>query len=194
MSRYRRIAAVRRSVGYLVAWAVVTAVAVGLSWFGIRWAMEPAPVAAAGFTTGSAVLPMPTITSLTVPVPEPGASAGTPPPVTPSSTRPPVVTTSSVPAPPSSTDVRPTPAQSPQGEWQADGSYVHAFHLRGGDVVVRYRPQGVQALSATPADGYSVSVEQPGGPLVVNFRNAAGRLSRLEATWDDGPTAKVIEQ
>ncbi|SDM46644.1 hypothetical protein SAMN04488074_1227 [Lentzea albidocapillata subsp. violacea] len=71
---------------------------------------------------------------------------------------------------------------------------MHAFHLRGGDVVVRYRPQGVQALSATPADGYSVSVEQPGGPLVVNFRNAAGRLSRLEATWSNGPTAKVIER
>ncbi|MDX3661051.1 hypothetical protein PV646_27425 [Streptomyces sp. ID05-26A] len=184
----------RRSVGYLVAWAVVTTVAVGLSWFGIRWAMEPAPVAAIGSTTSSAVLPMPTITTLTVPAPEPGASAGTPPPpVTPSSTRPPVVTTS-VPAPPSSTDARPSPAQSPQGEWQPDGSYVHAFNLRGGDVVVRYRPQGVQALSATPADGYSVSVEQPGGPLVVNFRNAAGRLSRLEATWDNGPTAKVIEQ
>jgi hypothetical protein len=71
---------------------------------------------------------------------------------------------------------------------------VHAFNLRGGDVVVRYRPQGVQALSATPADGYSVQVEQPGGPLVVNFRNAAGRLSRLEATWNDGPAAKVVEQ
>ncbi|MGW6447648.1 hypothetical protein [Lentzea sp. NPDC055074] len=183
----------RRSVGYLVAWAVVTAVAVGLSWFGIRWAMEPAPVAAVGSTTSSAVLPMPTITSLTVPVPETGASIDTPPPVTPSSTRPPVVTTT-VPVPPSSTDARPTSAQSPQGEWQADGSYVHAFNLRGGDVVVRYRPQGVQALSATPADGYSVSVEQPGGPLVVNFRNAAGRLSRLEATWSDGPTAKVVEQ
>ncbi|USX52739.1 MULTISPECIES: hypothetical protein [Lentzea] len=184
----------RRSVGYLVAWALVTTVAVGLSWFGIRWAMEPAPVAALEATTESAVLPMPTVTSLTVPPPDSGPSAGTPP-VTTSSTRPPVVTTT-VPVPPSSTDARPTSAQSPspQGEWQADGSYVHAFNLRGGDVVVRYRPQGVQALSATPADGYSVSVEQPGGPLVVNFRNAAGRLSRLEATWNNGPTAKVVEQ
>jgi len=184
---------VRRSVGYLVAWALVTTVAIGLSWFGIRWAMEPAPVAALESTTSSAVLPMPTITSVSVPVPaEPGPSIDTPP-VTPSSTRAPVVT-SSVPVPPSSTDARPSPAQLPQGEWQADGSYVHAFHLRGGDVVVRYRPSGVEALSATPADGYSVRVEQPGGPLVVNFRNAAGRLSRLEATWNDGPTAKVIEQ
>ena len=75
-----------------------------------------------------------------------------------------------------------------------DGSYVHAFHLRGGDVVVRYRPAGAEALSATPADGWSVAVEQPGGPLVVNFRNAAGRLSRLEATWSNGPTARVIEK
>ncbi|MGI5506946.1 hypothetical protein [Lentzea sp. CA-135723] len=185
----------RRSVGYLVAWALVTTVAIGLSWFGIRWAMEPAPAADFGplGAATSAVLPLPTVSSISVPVPEPGASVDAPPPVTPSSTRPPVVTTT-VPVPPSSTDARPTSAQSPQGEWQADGSYVHAFHLRGGDVVVRYRPQGVQALSATPADGYSVKVEQPGGPLVVNFTNAAGRLSRLEATWTDGPTAKVIEQ
>ncbi|WP_434445944.1 hypothetical protein [Lentzea sp. E54] len=182
----------RRSIGYLVAWALVTTVAVGLSWFGIRSAMEPAPVAAVDPTTSSAVLPMPTITSITVAAPEPGPSIGSSP-VPPSSTRPPVVS-SSVPVPPSSTDARTTPAQLPQGEWQADGSYVHAFHLRGGDVVVRYRPTGVQALSATPADGWSVSVEQPGGPLVVNFRNAAGRLSRLEATWSGGPTAKVIEQ
>lgn len=72
---------------------------------------------------------------------------------------------------------------------------MHAFHLRGGDVVVRYRPDGVVvALSATPADGWSVAVEQPGGPLVVNFRTAAGRLSRLEATWADGPAARVVEQ
>ncbi|MFS8099538.1 hypothetical protein LFM09_20660 [Lentzea alba] len=61
-------------------------------------------------------------------------------------------------------------------------------------MLVRYRPSGVEALSATPADGWSVAVEQPGGPLVVNFRNAAGRLSRLEATWTNGPTAKVIEK
>ena len=62
-------------------------------------------------------------------------------------------------------------------------------------MVVRYRPTGVVvALSATPADGWSVNVEQPGGPLVVNFRTTAGRLSRLEATWTTGPTARVIEQ
>ncbi|MEU0879314.1 hypothetical protein ABZ345_12000 [Lentzea sp. NPDC005914] len=101
---------------------------------------------------------------------------------------------SSVPAPPSSTDARPSSAQLSEGEWQSDGSYVHAFHLRGGDVVVRYRPQGVEALSATPADGWSVAVEQPGGPLVVNFRTAEGRLSRLEATWSGGPTARVVEK
>ncbi|GAB2835567.1 hypothetical protein GCM10027200_39130 [Lentzea nigeriaca] len=101
---------------------------------------------------------------------------------------------SSVPAPPSSTDARPPSAQLQEGEWQSDGSYVHAFHLRGGDVVVRYRPSGVEALSATPSDGWSVAVEQPGGPLVVNFRTTEGRLSRLEATWSNGPTARVIEK
>ncbi|SER60307.1 hypothetical protein SAMN05216188_11360 [Lentzea xinjiangensis] len=185
----------RRSIGYLAAWAVVTAVAIGLSWLGIRSAMAPAPVAAVDATAGPGVLPMPTVTSISVPVPDAGPSLSLPPapPVTPTSTRPPVVS-SSVPAPPSSTDARPTPAQLPQGEWQSDGSYVHAFHLRGGDVVVRYRPTGVEALSATPGDGWSVAVEQPGGPLVVNFRTAAGRLSRLEATWTNGPTARVIEQ
>ncbi|MFI6095464.1 hypothetical protein ACIA8G_07930 [Lentzea sp. NPDC051213] len=182
----------RRSIGYLVAWAVVTAVAVGLSWFGIRSAMQPAPVAAVDATLGAGVLPMPTMTSLTVPVPTTTTTASVPS-ATPSSTKPPAVS-SSVPAPPSSTDARPTSAQLPEGEWQADGSYVHAFHLRGGDVVARYRPTGVEALSATPADGWSVAVEQPGGPLVVNFRNAEGRLSRLEATWNNGPTARVIEK
>lgn len=182
----------RRSIGYLVAWALVTTVAIGLSWFGIRSAMEPAPVAAVDPTPGQGVLPLPTVTSISVAVPEAGPSISRPP-VTPSSTRPPVVS-SSVPVPPSSTDARPTSAQFPEGEWQSDGSYVHSFHLRGGDVVVHYRPTGVEALSATPADGWSVAVEQPGGPLVVTFRNAAGRLSRLEATWSNGPTAKVIEQ
>ena len=64
----------------------------------------------------------------------------------------------------------------------------------GGAVVVRYRSSGVEALSATPADGWSVSVEQPGGPLVVNFRTTAGNLSRLEATWSNGPKANLIEK
>lgn len=183
----------RRSIGYLTAWAVVTAVTVGLSWLGIRSAMEPAPVAAVESPAGPGVLPMPTIESITVPTPTDTPTSV--PSSAPSSTRPPV--RSSAPAssaPSSSTDGRPSSAQLPAGEWQADGSYVHAFHLRGGDVVVRYSPSKVEALSATPADGWSVAVEQPGGPLVVNFRNAAGRLSRLEATWSNGPTARVIEK
>ncbi|SDH05015.1 hypothetical protein SAMN05216553_11542 [Lentzea fradiae] len=181
----------RRSLGYLAAWALVTAVAVGLSWFGIRSAMEPTPVAAVGPTLETVVLPMPTLAPSGVTTPP---SSTTPATSAPTSTKPPAVS-SSVPVPPSSTDARPTPAQLPQGEWQPDGSYVHAFHLRGGDVVARYRPDGtVVALSATPADGWSVAVEQPGGPLVVNFRTTAGRLSRLEATWTDGPTARVVEQ
>jgi hypothetical protein len=187
MSRYRRIAVVRRSIGYLAAWALVTTVAIGLSWFGIRSAMEPRSVATedtADVVTGSAVVSMPAVTT--------PAALGSPP-VTPSSTGPPVIS-SAVPAPPSSTDGRPTSAQLSQGEWQPDGSYVHAFHLRGGDVVVRYRSTGAEALSATPAGGWSVAVEQPGGPLVVNFRTTSGSLSRLEATWSNGPRANVVEK
>ncbi len=184
---------VRRSIGYLAAWAVVTTAAVGLSWLGIRSAMEPAPVAVVEATGGPGVLPMPTVTSMSVPVPI-TTTAGVPA-VTTTTTRPPSRSSAPVTTvPPSSTDGRASAAQPPAGEWQADGSYVHAFHLRGGDVVVRYRSSGVQALSATPADGWSVAVEQPGGPLVVNFRNAAGNLSRLEATWSGGPTARVIER
>jgi hypothetical protein len=78
--------------------------------------------------------------------------------------------------------------------WQSDGSYVRSFRLKGGEVTARFTRQNVEAMSAVPHDGYSVQVEQPGGPLVVNFRSTTSRLSRLEAVWGDGPQWKIVEQ
>jgi hypothetical protein len=78
---------------------------------------------------------------------------------------------------------------------QEDGRpvYIRSFALRGGDVAVRFTPETTEAISATPRSGFSVAVEQPGGPLVVNFRSPE-RLSRLEAFWADGPQWKLIEE
>ncbi|TWP44365.1 hypothetical protein FKR81_41300 [Lentzea tibetensis] len=182
----------RRSIGYLSAWAVTTTVAVGLSWLGIRSALDhgvtAAPQALVSVDgTQPVVVDAPSITEVASPAPTTSSSSAAPSPVPapPPAARVPTSTT---------TSAKQQTAQPDQGVWQADGSYVRSFRLNGGDVTARFTRENVEAMSAVPNEGYSVSVEQPGGPLVVNFRTTSGRLSRLEAVWGDGPTWKVIEQ
>ncbi|GLZ33819.1 hypothetical protein Lesp02_60070 [Lentzea sp. NBRC 105346] len=188
----------RRSVGYLSAWAVATTVAVGLSWLGIRSALDSGVTAepqALVSTDGGqpAIVDAPSITEVASPAPTTVSSSVAPPAAPTPVPGPPPATRANVPT--TTTTAAKAPAAQPdQGVWQSDGSYVRSFQLKGGEVTARFTPQNVEAMSAVPHEGYSVSVEQPGGPLVVNFRTTSGRLSRLEATWGDGPTWKIIEQ
>lgn len=185
----------RRSVGYLSAWAVTTTVAVGLSWLGIRSALDHGVSAEpAALVTGDGAQPTvvdaPSISEVASPTPTtPSPSSSVAPPLAPTSPRArPIVPTTTT------TAAQRQTAQPDQGVWQSDGSYLRSFRLKGGEVTARFTRQNVEAMSAVPHEGYSVSVEQPGGPLVVNFRTADGRLSRLEATWGDGPQWRIIEQ
>ena len=61
-------------------------------------------------------------------------------------------------------------------------------------MVVRYRTTGVEALSATPPARGSGGGEQPGGAAGGGGKGPTGSLSRLEATWSNGPKANVIEK
>jgi hypothetical protein len=71
--------------------------------------------------------------------------------------------------------------------------YIRSFQLDGGEVAVRFGADSVQTISATPRQGFAVSVQQPSGTsLVVEFQSAAEK-SKLEANWQDAPRWKITE-
>lgn len=63
--------------------------------------------------------------------------------------------------------------------------------LTGGTAMVRYSASGVEVLWATPADGYTVSIEPEGdGATQVDFRSGHQRW-RLTVWWSGGPQHQI---
>ncbi len=160
---------------YPIAWAVATAVTVGIAWLGIRSVLVAAapnrisPLSAADLRKAA-------------PVPSP-APAPTP---TPSPTPPPAAS--------------PRPASSGPDAWVpfADGhggtAYRRTFRTGGGDVVVVSAPHGVKIETTRPKDGFTVNTaRQSDESIIVSFIGPR-RASRVWARWNNnGPYAEVTE-
>lgn len=166
-----------RGLRYLAAWAASTAVAVALSWLGIRFVLdagapEPPRVVAQPVQQSSAV---PTTTTTTT--------------VVPTTTTAPTTTVETTTSPP------PPALPSEDGTWiEQDGEqvYLRSFRLQGGVAAVRFSADRIEPISATPRQGFAVTVEQPADAVVVEFAGG-GHRSRLEATWVGGPQWRLLE-
>jgi hypothetical protein len=176
---------VTRGLQYFAAWSASTAVAVALSWLGIRFVLDAGapelPRVVAGPTQSSAIA---TTTARTT----------TAAPVTTTTTVAVIATVA-----PTTTTVAPTtttpPLPSENGTWtEQDGEpvYLRSFSLRGGVVAIRFSAGGMEPISATPRQGFAATVEQPADAVVVEF-TSAGHRSRLEATWVGGPQWRIVE-
>lgn len=166
-----------RGLQYFAAWTASTAVAVALSWLGIRFVLDAGvperPRLVAGPTQQSSAVPTTTTTITTT--------------VTTTTT---VVTT--IP-PTTTTTVPPLPPEN--GTWSeqnGESVYLRSFRLQGGVAAIRFSASEIEPISATPRQGFAASVEQPADAVVVEFVSA-GHRSRLEATWINGPQWRIVE-
>jgi len=180
---------VSRGLQYFAAWSASTAVAVVLSWLGIRFVLDAGaperPRVVAGPTQSSAIARATTTTTTAAPV----TSTTT---VAVIATVAPTTTTTTV-APTTTTTTQPLPSEN--GTWtERDGEpvYLRSFTLNGGVAAISFSAKDIEPISATPRQGFAATVEQPADAVVVEFTNA-GQRSRLEATWVGGPQWRIVE-
>ncbi|MFI9816076.1 hypothetical protein [Saccharothrix variisporea] len=168
-----------RGLQYFAAWSASTAVAVVLSWLGIRFVLDAGvperPRLVAGPTQQSSAVPTTTTTTA---------------PTTTTTT-----TTVVVPTTTTTTTTTPPPLPPENGTWsQQNGEpvYLRSFRLQGGVAAIRFSATEIEPISATPRQGFAASVEQPAHAVVVEFVGPDHR-SRIEATWVDGPQWRIVE-
>lgn len=174
-----------RGLQYLAAWSASTAVAVALSWLGIRFVLDAGaperPRVVAGPTQSSAI----TTTTTALPTTTTTSAA----PVVPTETRQTTTTTVA----PTTTTAQPLPSE--DGTWTEQNGepvYLRSFRLHGGVAAIRFSARDVDPVSATPHQDFSATVEQPADAVVVEF-TGGGHRSRLEATWVGGPQWRIVE-
>ncbi len=175
-----------RGLQYFAAWSASTAVAVVLSWLGIRFVLDAGvperPRVVAGPTQSSAIARTTTTTT----------TAAAP---TTTTTTVAVIAT----AAPTTTTVPPTtttqPLPSENGTWteqRGEPVYLRSFRLHGGVAAISFSAKDMEPISATPRQGFAATVEQPADAVVVEF-TGHGHRSRLEATWVNGPQWRIVE-
>ncbi len=157
---------------YAVGWAVLTVLAAGAVWWGLRPLLAPllSPVAAPPATTPSAS-----------------------PPVSPSVAPSPAATPSKAPV---TTPVRtdsPKPTPSYFDGWAYDGTaFTRTFDTAGGQALIRIAGGRVEVVSATPSAGYQMSSQQPHPERVVLRFDRVGQSVIIDAMWwENRPYAEV---
>ncbi|WNV88617.1 hypothetical protein [Umezawaea sp. Da 62-37] len=180
-------------IRYIAAWLASTAVAVALSWLGVRSVLDAGVQQRPQVVTGRTLETSSATTTATTTRPS------SPPPPSSATSTPSAGSNSSAASTTSSSSTTPsTPARlaSTEGSWSEENGkqvYIRSFQLDGGEVAVRFAADSVQTISATPRQGFAVSVQQPAGTsLVVEFQNPTEK-SKLEANWQDGPRWKITE-
>ncbi|WP_169950354.1 hypothetical protein [Microbispora sp. H11081] len=178
----------RRTAGYLIAWCGATALAVGVSWLGVRDVLRSAildeaplaPVVAVAVplsASPAAPAPSPQDTPDGAPSGKPSARPSSPASGRPSPSRAPAAVTPArtltAPAP------RPAPSTRPPGPAEpspvarprrtSGGESLHTFTLRGGRATVSVTSRDCRVVTATPNDGYEVRVWEADQWLRIAF-------------------------
>jgi hypothetical protein len=168
-------------MSYVAPWAGVTALAVALSWLGVRGVVRSA------VSERSAPPPIagPVIHSSPAPPPGPTTS-GSP-------------TTGA--RPPTGQDVGPRPSKAPKAPpGRPDGSsspkptdHVRSYATRGGSAAMSIEKDRVRLVSATPNPGYETRVTQTEGWLRVDFLSDKHTSSVIASWYEHAPIVKVYE-
>ncbi|GLX07954.1 hypothetical protein Misp03_48800 [Microbispora sp. NBRC 16548] len=188
----------------MIAWCGATALAVGVSWLGVRDVLRSAILDEAPLAPVVAVA-APLSASPGVPAPTPrgtpdgGASGGTSeepseePPAHRSPSRPtatPVRTARTSPAPRPARATRPArsaePSPTARQRKAADGESLHTFTLKGGRATIAVTSADCRVVTATPNDGYEVKVWEADQWLRVAFLRDTHESSAF-CTWNALP-------
>ena len=171
---------VRRRLGYLVAWAVASAVTAGVAWLGIRSVLiaaapnRMAPLSAAELRNAAPR----SVPPVAPPPPSPSQSAD-------------AVPTESPAVKPSPTPVETwSPVPDASG---ATAAFRRTFHTTGGDVVVLASKGDVKIELSKPRQGFSVNVNRQAADSVMVSFYGPRKASRVWARWANGPYAEVTE-
>ncbi|TQM78882.1 hypothetical protein FHX81_1167 [Saccharothrix saharensis] len=177
-----------RGLQYFAAWSASTAVAVVLSWLGIRFVLDAGvperPRVVAGPTQSSAIARTTTTTTTAAPTTTTTTVAVIATLAQTTTTVAPTTTTTTAP-----------PLPSENGTWtERDGQpvYLRSFPLQGGVAAISFSARDMEPISATPRQGFAATVEQPAAAVVVEF-TSPGHRSSLEATWVNGPQWRIVE-
>ncbi|MDL4818920.1 hypothetical protein [Actinomadura opuntiae] len=165
-------------MSYVAPWAVATALAVALSWLGVRGVVRGA------VSERSAPPPIagPVIHGSPSTLPGPPTSVGSP---------------TSAPKPATGEDQGPKPSKSPTPSDKPTkpkpSGNVRSFATRGGQAALAFTDGRVKLVSATPNPGYETRVTEAARWLRVDFLSDK-HTSSVVATWDRRPpTVKVYE-
>lgn len=194
---------VRRALVLTGAWLLAAVVAVAVAWQGVgivtRNVTDDRPASlAASEVRELAAEPDATTTTTSVAspssVPPAATSTSAPvPAVTPAAR--PTATTSSPPttAAPPVTSAPPTTATATTATTAAPAE-TRTYNVVGGSVALRFSPEGVTVVWATPNDGFEVEVEPENvNGVQVEFESESHR-SRVDGWWDGGPQDRVREE
>ncbi|MGC0418566.1 hypothetical protein [Embleya sp. AB8] len=186
----------RRTITSISVWLAVTAVAVALSWWGVRSVLrdtvfEPPrpPTLVAGDQPPPPVTSPPPSAPPTSAAPDlisatnrtlPPTSA---PPATPASSAPPSPKPPTTPAPPTPAQLREDPP----------AAAVQSFEVRGGRASFRYQATTATLIAATPNSGWAVKV-WPGDQWIRVDFSSDGHTSSVFVVWNGhDPIASTYE-
>lgn len=185
----------RRPLGYVLAWALATVVAVTGAWVGLQ------PLLAATTPELPTRLSASQLREAAPAVPSPAPTAGPPDssaqPATPSPSASPTPSPDAPPAPPEVTGPPPgQPGLPATSEWQRlpDGdTYERTFQVRGGSAVFHASRSGVEVVEHTANPGYEVSVNRWSRRSVILSFESEEYTSRIWVMWRNQPYAEVTE-
>ncbi|MFA1549409.1 hypothetical protein [Actinomadura chokoriensis] len=167
----------RRAMSYVAPWAGVTALAVGLSWLGVRDVVRsavsersaPPPIAGPVIHSSPATPPGPTTVGSATARPPDGADT----------------------APRPSKSAKPPPDKPEKTPGTPDN--VRSYATRGGRAAMSIEKDRVRLVSATPNPGYETRVTQAEGWLRVDFLDDEHTSSVIASWYEHAPNVKVYE-
>jgi len=182
-----------RSCKYVAAWLAAAAVAVTVSWFGVRIGLAPALTAEA---------PVAIDVNRRYTEVHLGVAEVTPPPsASPVSKQPKPSRTVSVKAKPTATrPAKPKVSAAPSVRPSASAPAVpeepdeYEISAEGGTAIVAFSATRVDAVDADPIAGYVASYTRRSDTLIVIRLDGPAHSSVITAYWLDGPHARIAEE
>jgi hypothetical protein len=179
-----------RSCKYVAAWMAVAAVAVTVSWLGVRIGLAPALTAEApvAIDVNRRYTEVHLGFAEVTPPPSPSASTSSPKPsrsatAKPAATRRPTPKTSASPS-----------ARQSTAATSSEDQTEYEISADGGTVTVAFSSTRVDAVNADPIPGYVAGYTRRSDTAIVIRLDGPSHSSVITAYWSDGPHARIAEE
>jgi hypothetical protein len=165
---------VRRRLAYVLVWTLATTATMGASWLGIRSVLH-------------AAAPSRTTPLSAVELRQAAPTQTTPPPAPASPSRAPAA------GPSPSASASPSASWTPVPHGDGGTAYRRTFRVRGGTVTCLVEPSGARVLDTQANRGFNTEQARPDPRSVMVSFISNAHVSRVYATWRNGPYAEITE-